>query len=172
MTFVPLCSFALRHRLVLNYRIKLCVSCTLNVHVVAILPLYCQSFSFLLLYAALLVMSLCWLTGRQAPCWRQWTVLADATLGKGQSVVALPINAADGPNLAFVNRGALSPHWAHPSADHSGLSWGGGGGGLSGQPTGHMDGWRPTACALVLGLPLLVATGLLKTMRNSMEANY
>lgn len=34
--------------------------------------------------------------GRQAPCWRQWTVLADAPLGKGQSVVALPISTADG----------------------------------------------------------------------------
>lgn len=148
--------------------IKLCLLSTLKVHVVAILPLYCQSFSFLLLYAALLVMSLCW----QAPCWRQWTVLADAPLGKGQSVVVLPINAADGPNLAFVNWGALSPHWAHPSADYSGLSCKEGGGGLSSQATGHMDGWRPTACVLVLGLPLLVATGLLKTMQISMEAKH
>lgn len=33
-------------------------------------------------------------------------------------------------------------------------------GGRGGQPAGHMDGWRPTACVLVSGLPLLVATAL------------
>lgn len=46
------------------------------------------------------------------------------------------------------------------------------GGVLSGQPTDHMDGWRPSAGVLVLGLPVLVATALLKTMQISTEAGY
>lgn len=90
---------ARRHTLLLNYRIKLLVSCAPKVHAVAILPLYAQLSPAVCCTAGDVTLR----AGRQAPCWRQWTVLADAPLGKGQSTVALPINAADGPNLAFVD---------------------------------------------------------------------